>query len=118
MVGLVSAERGVECAFCGHVIQLEDWTCFECWPMAKPEVRSSAESAIRDFQQMILRKRAEAKASNTCKEYRLIEPGLAWDFRDEGEWHCHLCADGGLTPWPPGTSCPNYPCQAFKRPRD
>jgi hypothetical protein len=36
----------------------------------------------------------------------------------DGEWHCHLCADGGLTPWPPGTECPNYPCQAFKRPTE
>jgi hypothetical protein len=34
------------------------------------------------------------------------------------DWCCHLCADGGLTPWPPGTECPNYPCQAFQRPRD
>jgi hypothetical protein len=34
----------------------------------------------------------------------------------EGPWHCQLCADGGLTPWPEGTECPNYPCQAYQPP--
>jgi hypothetical protein len=45
-------------------------------------------------------------------------PKASQDEPESGEWVCHLCADGGLTPWPPGTECPNYPCKAFQRPRD
>jgi len=30
-------EQDTRCAFCGHEIQKGDWTCFKCWPDAKPK---------------------------------------------------------------------------------
>ena len=67
-----------------------------CSASFEDAIRPEALRAIRAFQQMIVRKRMEA----------------------EGPWVCHLCGNGDTTPWDPGTPCPNYPCQAFKRPSD